>query len=166
MNSLQEDNVKKLAKLVEGIEYAMLTTTTDNGSLRSRPMATANREFDGRLWFFTDINAAKVFEVNREQHVNVSYADPSKNRYVSISGVATVTRDRNKIEELWMPSAKAWFPEGPNDPKVALLRVDVDQAEYWDAPHGKLVSLVGFVTAMVTGKPPHGIDEHAKVKMA
>jgi general stress protein 26 len=121
----QSDDVKKLAKLIDGIECAMLTTATDDGSLRSRPMATRHaREFDGTLWFFTDADAAKVLEVEHERHVNVSYADPSKNRYVSVSGRASVSRDRAKMRELWDGGVKAWFPNGPDDPKIALLRVD------------------------------------------
>jgi general stress protein 26 len=146
------DNVKKLAKLIKGIEVAMLTTQDDDGTFRSRPMATQQTEFDGTLWFFTHASAHKVQEIDREHQVNLSYADPGGNRYVSVSGLATLVRDRTKIDELWSPVLKAWFPDGKDDPDAALLRVDVNKAEYWDAPSSTLVKLVGFTKAVLTGK--------------
>ena len=84
--------------------------------------------------------------------MNLSYADPSHNRYVSVSGTAQLVRDRKKNEELWSPVLKAWFPKGLDDPDLALLRVEVEKAEYWDSPNSKLVEIAGFVKALVTGK--------------
>ena len=148
----QTDDVKKLAKLIKGINVAMMTTRDDDGTLRSRPMQTQNHEFDGTLWFFTQASSHKVDEINHEHQVNLSYAEPSDSRYVSVSGTATLVRDRAKIDELWTPVLKAWFPEGKDDPEVALLRVDVSKAEYWDVPTSTIVKLVGFTKAVLTGK--------------
>jgi general stress protein 26 len=145
-------DVKKLAELIDGIEYAMLTTVMPDGTLRSRPMATQKAEFDGTLWFFCDKDSAKVHEVQHDRHVNVSYADPDDNRWVSVSGTAAVVRDRGTIERLWTPAMKAWFPDGPTDPNIALLRVDAQQAEYWDQPSSKMVQLIGLVKATLTGQ--------------
>jgi general stress protein 26 len=146
------DDVKKLAKLIKGIDVAMMTTEDDDGTLRSRPMQTQQTEFGGTLWFFTQASSHKVHEIDREHRVNLSYADSAGNRYVSVSGLATLVRDRAKIDEMWSPALKAWFPDGRDDPEVALLRVDVSRAEYWDAPSSKLVKLVGFTKALLTGK--------------
>jgi general stress protein 26 len=146
------EQVEKLAELIKDIGYAMLTTVLPDGTLRSRPMATQKAPFDGTLWFFTDADSAKVHEVEGDGHVNVAYADPSHNRWVSVAGTARVVRDKAKVKELWTPPLKAWFPKGPDDPNIALLRVDVSGAEYWDAPSSKMVQLVGFVKAAVTGK--------------
>ena len=147
------EQVQKLGKLIKGIEIAMLTTALPDGTLRSRPMATQRADFDGTLWFFCDDDSAKAHEVEQDRHVNVSYADPSGNRYVSVSGVANVSRDKAKIKELWTPDVKAWFPKGPDEePHIALLKVDVSQAEYWDAPSNTMVRMVGFVKALATGK--------------
>lgn len=149
----KEQALKKLGELIKDIKYAMLTTALPDGTLRSRPMATQDESFDGTLWFFTGIDSGKVDEVRADQHVNVSYADPANNRWVSVSGNATVVRDRGTIKEKWSTPVKAWFPDGPDDPNVALLRVAVKEAEYWDTPSSKMVQVVGFVKAMVTGKP-------------
>lgn len=148
----RSEQVEKLGELIKGIEIAMLTTALPDGSLRSRPMATQRAEFDGTLWFFCDDHSAKVHEVERDRHVNVGYADPSHNRYVSVSGTANVSRDRAKVKELWTPALKAWFPDGPDDPRIALLRVDVESAEYWDAPSNTMVKVAGFVKAIATGR--------------
>ena len=148
----ENDDVKKLAKLIRGIEIAMLTTRDDDGTLRSRPMQTQDQEFDGTLWFFTPASSHKVHEVDHEHQVNLSYAQPKENRFVSVSGTATLMRDRAKIEELWTPVLKAWFPKGNDDPDVALLKVDVTKAEYWDAPSSTIVKLAGFTKAVLTGQ--------------
>jgi general stress protein 26 len=152
----RNDSIEKLAFLIKDIRFAMLTTACRGGSLRSRPMATHPDEFDGVLWFFTDRDSAKVHEIEDEQHVNVSYADPDHNIYVSVSGRATLVRDKVILKELWNPLYKAYFPKGLDDRRVALLRVAVEHAEYWDSPSSTLVQLGGFVKAMVTGKRVDG----------
>lgn len=147
------ENIKKLREMIKDIRFAMMTTAEEDGTLRSRPMATQQVEFDGDLWFFTNANAPKVDEVQHNQHVNLSYAEPNDQKYVSVSGKAQLVRDRQKIEELWNPLFKAWFPQGLDDPDLALLKVSLDKAEYWDSPSSKVVRLVGFLKAVVTGKP-------------
>jgi len=161
------DDVQKLAKLIKGIKFAMMTTALPDGTLRSRPMATQQTEFDGSaLWFFTYYNSGKVDEIRSDQHVNLSYADPSDNRYVSVSGRAMILRDRKKAEELWTELHRAWFPKGLDDPNLALLRVDVQDAEYWDSPSSKVVQLAGFVKAIVTGKPAgNDLGENRKIHL-
>ena len=162
-----EEAVKKLGRLIKDIQFAMLTTIEPDGTLRSRPMAThqgPGKEFDGVLWFFTKGDAPKVDEVERDRHVNLSYASPEKNKYVSVSGIGILVRDKVKAKELWDPKYKAWFPQGLDDPELALLRVDVTKAEYWDTPGGAVVHAFGLVKALATGKgyEPGG---HEKVSL-
>ena len=158
----REEAIKKLNDLIEDIDFAMLTTVDTDGVLRSRPMSTQEAEFDGTLWFFTSDKTHKVEEIERDNRVNASYAEPKDNVYVSVSGKASISKDRQKMEELWNPILKAWFPKGLDDPHICLLRVDVEQAEYWDSPSSTLVQIVGFVKALVTGKRADG-GENEKV---
>lgn len=160
----RQDNIKKLHDLIKDIRFAMLTTVEDDGTLHSRPMATQEFEFDGDLWFFTAADAAKVKEAQHDRHVNVSYSDPHNQKYVSVSGKAELVRDRTKIEELWNPLFKAWFPDGLEDPNLALLKVNVDKAEYWDSPSSKVVRLLGFAKAVITGKPIGNPGDNAKIE--
>lgn len=150
------ENITKLNDLIKDIRIAMLTTQEPDGTLRSRPMATQQVAFDGDLWFFTYADSSKVAEVQHERHVNVSYAAPDDQRYISVSGTATLVHDRKKMEELWNPIFKAWFPKGLDDPNIALLKVDVIQAEYWDSPSGFVVQAIGFAKAVATGQRYEG----------
>ena len=100
----------------------------------------------------------------KRQHVNVSYAEPDQQKYVSVSGTAQLVRDRSKIEELWNPLFKAWFPQGLEDPDLALLKVNVDKAEYWDSPSSKVVRLAGFLKAVATGKPISNPGDNEKIE--
>ncbi|MEO5929952.1 MAG: pyridoxamine 5'-phosphate oxidase family protein [Candidatus Kapaibacterium sp.] len=161
----ENEHINKLGELIKDIRFAMLTTICDDGSLRSRPMTTQEMEFDGDLWFFTSDATPLVGEVKKENHVNVSYADADDNRYVSVSGVGEMVHDRKKIEELWNPAYKAWFPKGLEDPNIALIKVHVENAEYWDSPSSKLVALAGFVKALATGKQYDGGGEHEKLEL-
>ncbi len=158
--------IKKLGELIKDIKFAMMTTVADDGSLHSRPMTTQQQDFDGDLWFFTGADSLKVEESRINRHVNVSYANPGDQKYVSVSGVAELVRDQAKNRELWNPVYKAWFPKGLDDPELALLKVKVTDAEYWDTPSGKMVQLIGLVKAVATGEPYKASkDEHDKLKI-
>ena len=124
------DNIKLIGDKIKGIRIAMMTTVEADGTLRSRPMATQDMEFDGTLWFFTLADAPKVGEIQSDQQVNLSYAKPDDERYVSISGTVQLVRDQQKVKDLWKPILKVWFANGENDPNLALLKVDATQAEY------------------------------------
>lgn len=163
-NTGHDENIKKLRDLIKDIRFAMLTTIEEDGTLRSRPMATQEFDFDGDLWFFTYGSAHKVEEVQHNQHVNISYAEPKDQKYVSVSGTAQLVRDRQKIEELWNPLFKAWFAEGLDEPDLALLKVSLDKAEYWDSPSSKVVRLVGFAKAVITGEPIGNPGDNQKIE--
>ena len=144
---------EKLREMIKDIDFCMLTTVDENNDLHSRPMSL-NGDVDhaGNLWFFTSASSHKVSEVNRTPKCNVSFAAPGDNRYVSITATAELVTDRAKIKELWKPILQAWFPEGSDDPDLALLRLQVEKAEYWDNPSSKVAQVVSFVSALVTGK--------------
>lgn len=160
----REDGIKKLRELVKSIDIAMLTTIAADGSLRSRPMGTQDIDFDGDLWFFTSDESGKADEVKSEHQVGVVYAEPKDNRFVSFSGKATLVKDRAKIEELWKPILKVWFPDGLDTPDLALLKINVEQAEYWDAPSNIMVTAISFVKALVTGTEAE-MGENKKVNL-
>ena len=162
----QNEKIKKLRELIKDIDIGMLTTIDEDGSLHSRPMSTNSQvEFDGDLWFFTYASSHKVTEVEHDRHVNVSFSDPHKQQYVSISGRATLVRDRNKIQELWKPELKAWFPQGVDEPDIALLKVNVDSAEYWDAPSSFVAHTIALVKAITTGEKANP-GENEKVNLS
>ena len=158
------DETAKLWDLIKSIEYAMLVTE-DGDHLRSRPMAVSQTEFDGKLWFFTRASSHKVTEVEQDQRVNLAYAHPGKQDYVSVSGRARLNRDRSAIDQHWSEPLRTWFPKGKDDPDIALLEVTVQQAEYWDAPSSTMLHAYGYVKAALTGKSPDP-GGHGKVTLA
>ena len=158
----REGAVKKLGELIHGMKIAMLTTVTANGALRSRPMATLDAPFDGRLWFFTHASGSKADEAWSHPRVNLSYADEKAQRYVSVSGKAAIVRDRAKAAELWKPELATWFSGGLDDPALALLEVTVEEAEHWDAPAKAMVLMAGFIQAVLRSSKP---GEHEKIDL-
>lgn len=158
------EDIQKLRGLMKDVHICMLTTIDNDGSLRSRPMALQQSEFDGDLWFFTGKSTEKTGEVRRHDEVNVSFAQPDDNKYVSISGKASMTDNPAKAKELWNPAYKAWFPKGLDDPDLTLLKVTVEKAEYWDSPGGAVAHLIGFVKAMATGKRAD-VGDHEKIEL-
>jgi general stress protein 26 len=101
-----KDPVKKLRKLIRNARVAMLTTVASDGSLRSRPMAIPEGDFDGELWFITRYHSPKSEEIQENQRVNVTYASRKNDRYVSVSGTAILVQDPDKVKELWRGALK------------------------------------------------------------
>jgi general stress protein 26 len=161
----RENDLKKLREMVKDIDFCMLTTVDEGGDLHSRPMSSnGDIDPDGDIWFFTSASSHKVSEINKLPKVNVSFADPDNQRYISVSGTAQLVRDRAKIDELWRPEFKIWFPEGKDDPEVALLRVSLEKAEYWDSPSSTIGYALSFVSSLVTGKEPD-LGENKKIEL-
>jgi general stress protein 26 len=155
----------KLRELLDEFGVGMLVTRTADGSLRGRPMALAEAQPDGTLWFATDRHSGKVDELERDGHAVVTMQ--SKTRFVSLSGTAAVVDDRAKLAQLWKAEWKVWFPGGKDDPNLVLLRVDGTAGEYWDnSGTSGLKYLIKAGKALITGsRPDVGEDPevHGKV---
>jgi general stress protein 26 len=160
------DDLNELREMIKDIDFCMLTTIDENGDLHSRPMSSNGQiDANGDLWFFTSASSNKVSEIANSPKVNVSFADPKNQKYISTTGTAELVRDRQKIEELWKPEFKIWFPEGKDDPQIALLRVNLTKAEYWDSPSSTVGYVLSFVSSLVTGKQPD-VGENKKVDLS
>ncbi len=158
-----DQSMEKVAQLVEEIKFAMLTTHDRDGVLRSRPMSTLQMDSDGCLWFFTGAHSFKVGDVREDAHVNLAYARSDKQDYLSVAGTAEVIRDRQKMQQLWTPWLKPWFPDGLDDPELVLLKVTVVEADYWDAPGSAVKRLYGLAKGMLTGNTD-ALGEHGRVQ--
>jgi general stress protein 26 len=146
------EGLKKIGELVRDIRITMMTTTAPDGSIDSRPMATQKTDdFDGVLWFLTRGESGKVAEIRHDSHVSLLYADPGDAKFVAVKGRASISQDRAMIRKLWNPMYKAWFPDGEDDPAITVLRVDVLEAEYWEASSSKLIRSAKYLAAAVTG---------------
>lgn len=159
--SSEQDALKTLNDKIKGIKFAMLTTVDDDGSLRSRPMATQDEPSDGDLYFFTWADSEKVHEIQTDRQVCLSYAKPGDTAWVSISGSAQLVRDQALMQHLWKPTLSAWFPRGLHDPNLALLKVTIAKAEYWDSPSGIGATIAMLRNAIVD--KPRPLSEEQKL---
>lgn len=157
----------KLWEMIKDIRFAMFTTQHGNGHLHSRPMTTQNSNLDeaSNLWFFMSRRSEPVADFIEKPSVCAVYADPSTDSYVSVTGTATIVEDMAKKEQLWSKLVEAWFPGGVTDPDLALVRVEIAHANYWDVKESKVVQLYKMAKAAATGKPPSGMGEEAEIRM-
>lgn len=158
---------EKITELVKGIHICMMTTAAGDGSLDSRPMAPQQMDKfteSGALWFLTRGSSAKVGEVQADQHVTLTFAEPGDSKYITLKGKGTSSKDKAKIHELWNNMYKAWFPGGEDDPDITVMRVDVSQGDYWEASSSKLVVYAKYLVAAATGgSVPVGESGHIEV---
>jgi general stress protein 26 len=151
----------KVWALMKKIGFCMLASR-DGEAIRARPMAAFVEPEDGKIYFLTDKASAKDEEVAAQPQVCLAFADAGSQTYVSVSGQAALSNDRERIRTIWSPAAKAWW-DGPDDPAIQLLAVTPGDAQYWDSP-GTVLSYVKMAAAIVTDSRP-AIGEHAKVEM-
>ena len=161
----KHEKSKELYELIRDIEIAMFTTRRADGRLVSRPMATQARSEGADLWFVTDQNTDKMDELQSDAQVNVAYYNTKSYEWVSVSGTATISTDREMIRELYKPDWKAWFGDeggerngGPDDPRFALILVDATSAVYGKRNKPKPLVLFELVKGLATGDQPELAD--------
>jgi general stress protein 26 len=150
------EQTRRVAELLGEHRFGMLTTRDPFGTMISRPMALQEVEFDGDLWFFSARDSRKVLHVTGSPQVNVTVSSGST--WVSLTGQASVVDDAAKKRELWNGGVEAWFPDGPDDDGIVLIRVEGESAEYWTTPGGRIASVFSFAKAKATGEPYSGGD--------
>ena len=148
-----EEQAKVYAKLRK-LRIGMLTTQGADGALESRPMTLLDVDGDGSMWFMTSAFTALEETLRRDGQVNVSFVDIGDSFYLSTSAHAVFVEDRDKVEALWSPMATAWFPEGPGDPSLRLLRVDAEKVDYWFSRSGRIVQMLAIAKAAARRTTP------------
>lgn len=156
-----KSEIETLYRMIDGIAIAMMTTRRYDGHLRSRAMANQKRAPGADLWFVTADGSAKLDDLARDPHVNLSYYRDGTSEWISISGTATISRDRATIEALYAPDWKMWFPdEGDprhgtaDDPRLVLVGVTIHAAEFLEVNKPRPVILFELVKGWLTGSEP------------
>ena len=158
----KKEKIDKLRKLIEQVNVAMLNSLKANGEFYSRPMNTMELDEDGNLYFFSDEHTPTEHDICVNNKVSVTYTNPETNTYIALSGKLYLAHDKAKIDNLWIPAMKAWFPEGKTDPRLTLIRVEVLKAEYWDTAESDMVVLFNVLKAIIKGKT-YSQGEHQKI---
>lgn len=158
------ESLKYLQDKVKEVKTAMLTTYSPEKGFNSRPMGTADIDDEGNIWFFTNEYSPKASEISVENTVSLTYSDITNHTYLSIVAEASIVADKAKMKELWNPFIKAFFPEGLDDPKLTLLKVQPTDAEYWDSSSSSMVVLFNLLKAVVSGKQ-YDEGKHGKIDL-
>lgn len=156
--------VAELKSRIGAIGYAMFTTMDAHGHLVSRPMTVQDIDAEGDLWFYTSTDTDLWQNIAGQPQVNLSFAEPEGKVYVSVSGQAERVVERARIAAMWTPAVQAWYPHGPDDPHVMLVRVVSHSAEYWDNNASSMVQLYQMAKAVLTGTTPDA-GQHARIDL-
>jgi general stress protein 26 len=147
------ENLHIVGDIIEAVRVGMLTTMSRDGLPSSRPMFVQEVDEQGQIWFFTSTTSKLVEQVRFNPQVQVTFADSGKNKFLTALAVASEIHDISKMQELWDPTLKAWFREGLETPGIVLLKLNMQEAEYWDSPHSPVVRITGLVKAMMSDQP-------------
>ena len=163
-----QSELDRFHDLVDDIEVAMLTTRRRDGHLRSRAMANQKRASGADLWFVTRAGSAKLDDIAHDEHVNLAYFKPKSTEWISVSGIAVVSRDRRKIAELYAKDWTLWFPDEGDprhgtaeDPRMVLIGVIIHAAEFLEVNEPKAVVLYELAKGWLTGKEPEIGEMHS-----
>jgi general stress protein 26 len=159
-------HVAELAAKIRPVRFAMFTTADQDGRLVSQPMTLQQADDEGGLWFYCSTLSGLWEHIAHQPEVNLSFAEPEHNLFVSVSGSAERVVDRARIKAMWNPMVQAWFPNGPEDEHAVLVRVAPHSAEYWDSGESKMVRMFQMAKAALTGATPE-IDpgEHGTIQL-
>lgn len=155
LNLTGDEALIKVRELLKHFRSAMMVTRHDNGELHARPMGVLGdaAKFEGALWFFTDDSSKKTKELAKDTSASLMFQSDGDSAYLHLIGSATTVTDRAKMEELYTPLIRTWFPKGLEDPRLTLIRFDADHGQFWDSPGGMLQVVAAFTKAVVTGTP-------------
>ncbi len=160
-----EKKLDDLYKLIDGIEVALFTTRRLDGYLVTRPMQVQERRTGSDLWFMTNIESHKLEELATDPHVNLGFYRDRTREWVSVSGTAVISRDKNVIRDMYKADWRAWLGDqggerdgGPNDPRIALVLVEAHSVTYSKKDRPAPLALFSVVKGMITGEPPKVSD--------
>jgi general stress protein 26 len=156
------EHKQKIWNLIKDIKVGMLVTKEQDNdeSLRARPMNLVQDAYDGTLYFFTPKSDAKVYEVKNDKEVCITFSEPKDQVYVSMTGKAKLTTDKELINKYWNSWAAAWFEEGKDDPELAMLEVKITKGEHWHVKENKFVQLFETAKASIKEEDTPDIGEN------
>lgn len=147
-----KEAVEKIREITSDGRIGMLCTNLTKAPFSTCPMATQTVDDDGTIWFFSTRNSDHNSEIAADSRVQLLYANPDDDSYLSLYGKAEILYDRAKVDELWNPYVKVWFQGGKDDPNLSLLKFTPSEGYYWDTKNGQMVAFLKRMASLVTGK--------------
>ncbi|MDR3681308.1 MAG: pyridoxamine 5'-phosphate oxidase family protein [Flavipsychrobacter sp.] len=159
-----KDAGKKIKELADTAKSCYFCSDIQTGkALTVRPMSVQKTDEDGVFWFLSATDSHKNLEVEQDPHVQLLFQGSPYTDFLSIYGKATISKDKEKIKELWEPILKTWFTEGIDDPRISVIKVETKEGYYWDTKHGVAVSFLKSVTGAIIGQT---LDDSIEGKLA
>ena len=144
---------KKIKELTEKASTCFFCTDVKDGQpFSTRPMSVQKTDDDGTLWFLSANDSHKNREIAANPMVQLLFQGSSYSDFLHLTGVATITQDKEKIKELWNPFLKVWFTGGQDDPRISVIKVDPIEGYYWDTKHNKAIGILKRVAGAIMGK--------------
>lgn len=151
-NLMNQQAVEKMKSMAGDGHIVMFCCNLGEQPFDATPMSTQSVEDDGTIWFFSAKDSDRNTHLKQNNKTQLLYGNRNDADYLSVYGTSEVMYDKQKAEELWSPQVKVWFPEGPSDPNLSLIKFTPQEGYYWDTKHGKMVAFAKMLAGMVTGK--------------
>jgi len=160
----KSSSLNELFEIIDDLGIGMLVSET-NGDLRSRPMKAFTEDHSNQIWFLTKLGSPKVTEIATDSDVNVSFACPKSQQYVSVTGKAFLSREPSKIDMMWSDNMSVWFDCEKTDPNVVAICVVPTIAEYWDGKSNDIARMWEITKSKITGEKPD-LGENETIRLA
>lgn len=148
-----EEAVKKMKELTDKSKTCFFCTRSNNGTpMATRPMSVQQLDEEGNFWFLSASDSHKNAEIEKDNTVQLMFQGSAHSDFLTVDGKATISRDQNKIKELWEPIIKTWFTGGVDDPRITVIKVEPEHGYYWDNKHGNAVAGVKMLIGAAIGK--------------
>lgn len=152
-NLTSKDAVDKIKELVKSAQTCFFCTNLKtNEPFTTRPMSVQKVDDEGNLWFLSSTDSHKNEELKSNDAVQLLFQGDPHSDFMSLFGHATISKNKEKIDELWEPLVKVWFTEGKEDPRISVIKVKPSEGYYWDTKHGKIVAFAKMAVGAMIGK--------------
>jgi general stress protein 26 len=161
MSAVDEKQADRVWEIIGRAPVCMMVTSYAGG-LRARPLEARPDRNAEVIWFLTDVRGLKDDEIEADCNICLTFVYPKDKVYLSITGDAFVSRDPARARMLWNEEQQIWWPGGPEDPNLLVVKVEPKRAEMWDGPASSAVAAFEFAKARITGDKPN-LGEKRKV---
>lgn len=142
--------IKDMVKSASSCFFCTSNATSETDGVR--PMSVQKVDDQGNLWFLSAVDSHKNLEIQKQNSVRLFFQGSAHSDFLFLEGNATISRDRQKIDELWEPIVKTWFTEGKDDPRITVIKVAPKSGYYWDNKHGNVVAGAKMMFGALVGK--------------
>lgn len=143
------DIERKLWSELQSDRTIMLALAGEEGGDAQPMTVILEKEGSGPAWIFSaaDVDLVRAVGGSRKPAV-AQFVSRDHGLFATLHGELEIINDPAMVERLWNPFIAAWY-EGKDDPKLRLLRLDLEHAHVWLNEN----SLLAGVKMMLGGDP-------------